>query len=100
MKKSLTSTMQTRRPPTDSDAEALVAFLSTLDHPMNPHRAADDSLSKIARKGKSLFEGKAGCATCHRGQHFTFQGTFDVGLGSPQDAYPEYNPPVLRGLYA
>lgn len=100
VRQSLTSTMQGRQPPTNEDAEALVAFLSTLEHFENPHLAGDGQLTRAARRGKQLFESKAGCAKCHRGPHFTTPEAFDVGLGlSPTDS-KEHNPPSLRGLYS
>ena len=100
MHKSLSSTMQTRTPPTHGDSEALVAFLGTLEHPVNPNRGPDGQLTKLAEQGKVLFSRKAGCATCHTGDHFTSRGTYDVGLGSSRDVYPKYNPPALRGLHS
>jgi len=100
VRQSLTSTMQGRKPPTNEDADALVAFLSTLEHYKNPHLADDGQLTREARRGKQLFEGKAGCAKCHSGPHFTTPETFDVGLGlSPTDS-KEHNPPSLRGLHS
>ena len=92
--------MQTRRTPAKSDLESLVAFLSTIEHPASPHRAADGALTPLQQRGRALFEGKAGCVNCHEGNFLTSKDTFDVGLGSPLDAYPQYNPPSLRGLHA
>jgi DNA-binding beta-propeller fold protein YncE len=40
------------------------------------------SLTAAARRGKMLFEGKAGCATCHPHPTFTSGQTVDPGLGS------------------
>ena len=39
-------------------------------------------LSEAARRGKELFEGKAGCATCHPHPYFTTMKTVDAGLGT------------------
>lgn len=40
------------------------------------------SLTKSARRGKALFEGKAGCVTCHPHPLFTTARGADPGLGS------------------
>ena len=100
MKKSLRSTMQGRQPSTPDDVQALVAFLATLDYPSSPHRTPEGRITEAARRGKSLFEGKAGCVNCHRAPHFTTPETFDVGLGSSGVESQEYNPPPLRGIFA
>ncbi len=39
-------------------------------------------LTPSARRGKELFEGRAGCSTCHPHPHFTSQQTMDAGLGT------------------
>jgi len=40
------------------------------------------TLTDAARRGKAIFEGKAGCATCHPHPSFTSLRTVDPGLGS------------------
>lgn len=89
-----------RQQPSDADAQALVAFLSTLEHFESPHLAADGQLTPDARRGKTVFEGKGGCVKCHHKPFFTTRQTFDVGLTSTRTDSQEYNPPPLRGLYS
>ena len=100
VRKSLVSTMHSRRPPTDDDARALVAFLSTMDHLQSPHLAPDGQLTADAHRGKVVFEGQGECARCHRKPHFTTRQTFDVGLTSAREGSQEFNPPQLRGVYS
>jgi cytochrome c peroxidase len=96
--KSLIDTMLGKEP-TAADVEALAAFLATLASPPNPNRQSGQ-LSEAAARGEAVFRSeKAGCARCHPAPHFTDAQTHDVGLGSPNDAYPEYSAPSLRGVY-
>jgi DNA-binding beta-propeller fold protein YncE len=98
--KSLTDTMQ-GPPPKPGDAEALLAYMRSLQFPPNPNRAPDGSLTPAAGRGKTVFESaNAGCARCHPAPTFTNDGIYDVGLGKPDDAFQGYNPPSLRGVYA
>ncbi|MDG1897651.1 MAG: hypothetical protein P8J37_22355 [Fuerstiella sp.] len=99
MHKSMTSTML-GRDPSDRDVRALLAYLDTLEAPPNPFRNADGSLSDAAGRGRQVFtSGKAGCAECHNGPHFTDGKIHDVGLGSDKDYYDGYNTPSLLGVY-
>lgn len=101
MKKSLTESMATKQPITDQDATALVAYLKTLDHPVNSRSntaATDPALSRKLELGKSLFAGKAGCASCHTGNQYTSDDTFDGKVEDRKDRDPKYNPPTLRGV--
>lgn len=100
MRKSLTETMQGPRP-TDDDVQALVAYLSALAAPPNPHRRGQTELSDVAERGRQVFQSeKAGCANCHRGSYFTDGEIHDVGTGSSRDAYEGYNTPSLIGAYS
>ena len=99
VKNSLTSTMHSRRAPTAEDANAVVAFLSTLKHFESPH-LIQGQLTVEASRGKTLFEGKATCAKCHVPPHFTTSETFAVEPASLSTDMREHNPPSLRGLYA
>ena len=99
MRTSIRDTLATEQPIEDEDIRALVAFLETLTPPPSPHRRPDGQLTSQAQRGQDLFEGKAGCITCHRGEHFTSNAAYKVGLESPRDVYREgFNPPSLRGL--
>jgi len=83
-----------------ADAEALIAYLKTLDYPANPHRNADGSFTEAGKRGEKVFNsGKAGCAKCHNGDHFTDGLNHNVGTGEGGDRYPTYNTPGLRGTY-
>lgn len=98
LRKSLTDTMLGKEP-TEGDIEALAAFVETLVLPPNPNRESG-RLSESATRGEAVFRSdKAGCAHCHPAPHFTDGMTHDVGLGSPDDTYGEYNTPSLLGIY-
>jgi cytochrome c peroxidase len=93
VKKSLTETMFGPQPTSD-DSRALVAFLATLDHPPNPNNPSD-----ATRRGEALFRGKAKCARCHKGDHYTSDWVYDVGLESDGSPHHLWNPPSLRGVW-
>ncbi|MBW3599389.1 MAG: hypothetical protein KY475_19230 [Planctomycetes bacterium] len=99
MHKSLTETMLGPEPTVD-DAEALAAFLDTLQPPPNPFRNPDGSLTESAQRGEAVFHSeKAGCANCHNGPYFTDGQIHDVGLGAPGDRYRGFNTPSLLSVY-
>ena len=54
--------------------DAMFAFLDNPESfppPKSPYRSKDGELSASAIEGKKLFEGKAGCLSCHGGDNFT-----------------------------
>ena len=93
VKKSLTETMFGPEP-TAEETKALVSFLATLDHPPNPNKTNDAS-----KRGEALFRGKANCIRCHKGDHYTSEGLYDVGLEPDGSPYRTWNPPSLRGVW-
>ncbi len=96
---SFTKSMQGKKPRPD-EVEALVAYMTTLDFPRNPHREADGGLSPAARRGEALFRSpRTNCASCHGGPEFTDGKRHDVGLNERGDVYKGHNPPSLRGVY-
>ncbi len=97
VEKSLTDTLFGSKPAA-GDIEALLAFLGTLDHPPNPHLKADGTMTEAAERGKALFQGKAKCARCHQGDHYTAPKNFDVKIDGDGSRFPLWNPPSLRGL--
>lgn len=92
----LFATGQTPGRPGDEDVKAVIAYLTTLKEPAWP--LAGLSSESIAR-GKAVFESeKAGCANCHPAPLFANGESYDVGTGSPDDVFPTYNTPSLRGV--
>ncbi|MCE9607569.1 MAG: beta-propeller fold lactonase family protein [Planctomycetia bacterium] len=102
MRKSLQDTMLGPEP-TDDDVAALVAYFDGVHAPPNPYAAAaakDTGLATVVERGRAVFEGaKAGCARCHKGDHFTDGQIHDVGLGDAKDVYQGFNTPSLVGVY-
>lgn len=100
VKKSLQTTLSTQHDVTDDDVKALLAYMASLKHPQSPHRDVRGKLTAAAKRGSTLFTGKAGCADCHSPKNeFSSDATYKVGLESKRYFYPEFNPPTLRGLH-
>ncbi len=98
LQKSLADTMHSKQPYSAAELQDLLAYLATLQpRPPAPLAAHSDRAAERDR-GRQVFQGKAGCANCHRGQFYTSEKTYDVGLGSTRYAFPEFNPPSLRGV--
>jgi cytochrome c peroxidase len=93
VKKSLTETMFGPEP-TVEDIKAMVAFLATLDHPPNPNKPCE-----ATKRGEAVFRGKANCIRCHKGEEYTSEGVYDVGLEPDGSPYRLWNPPSLRGVW-
>jgi DNA-binding beta-propeller fold protein YncE len=98
IEKSLTETMFGPKP-TPEEIKALLAFLETLEHPPNPHRGRDGSLTASAQRGQTLFHGKARCVRCHHGENYTSESNYDVKLEPDGSPYARWNPPSLLGLF-
>ena len=69
------------QPLSASDLAALATFVEAMPLVPNPYRGRDGTLSGSARRGKEIFEGRAGCVECHSGESFTSRERADVGLG-------------------
>ncbi len=64
-------------PPSDEDNQAVAEWLDGL----TPVRS-DEVLDELrVAEGRALFEGAAGCADCHSGDHRTNNESVDVGTG-------------------
>jgi cytochrome c peroxidase len=66
--------------------------------PGNPN-CRDGERSDAAVRGQALFEGKARCARCHKGDDYTSGRNYDVKLEPDGSPYLLWNPPSLRGLH-
>ena len=66
-------------------AKAIAAYVRTIvsgNSPYDRFKAGDKSaLSTGAQRGLALFEGKAGCVSCHAGFNFTDENYRNVGVG-------------------
>ena len=66
-------------------AKAIAAYVRTISSGNSPYdrfKAGDKSaLSTGAQRGLALFEGKAGCVSCHAGFNFTDENYRNVGVG-------------------
>jgi cytochrome c peroxidase len=89
---------------TARQTSAIVAYLNTLDPPASPF--SEGTMSPSALRGEALFQGKAGCVSCHRGPLFTdnllhdtavpqVKGGTDPGAPNPPRSF---NTPQLRDV--
>lgn len=81
--------------PTDSEAAALEKYLAQLptrEVVIQPTPVIESAMAR----GKTLFEGKAGCRACHSGSKFTDRKLHDIGTGS--DRQIEFDTPALSGI--
>jgi len=87
-------------PPTDEDAQALIAYLASLRPAPNPRRYADMRRTDAEARGEQIFSGpKGGCATCHTAPHSTDGEVHDLGMGGSNDTYIGFNTPTLTGVF-
>jgi len=87
----------------DDEIEAVSTYLRSLEPEPSPYRKPDGSLTAAAERGKTLFEGKAGCAGCHPAPLFTDKKAYDVGtkydLDRGKKFEGKFDTPVLRECY-
>jgi cytochrome c peroxidase len=77
----------------------MIAYLETLTPPPNPHRGKDGALSAAAQRGKTIFESKARCSRCHKGEFYTSDSNYDLKLGYDGSPFDLWNPPSLLGVW-
>ncbi|MGV3722275.1 MAG: c-type cytochrome, partial [Actinomycetota bacterium] len=81
--------------------EVLHAFrdmLHSFPMPVNPYRTPEGKLTEAAERGRQLFTGKAGCATCHVGERAGGTGLRgSVGTTPGEDA--QLDVPHLVGVH-
>ncbi|WP_052402086.1 cytochrome c peroxidase [Muricoccus aerilatus] len=77
----------------DNLVRALAAWERTLVSPRTRFDAwvegDDRALTPAERRGLSVFNGPAGCATCHEGWAFTDYAFYDIGLPPRPEAPPD-----------
>ncbi|HTE21269.1 MAG TPA: c-type cytochrome, partial [Armatimonadota bacterium] len=80
----------------EPELRAMVEYVKALRLPRNPHRNPDDSFSAAGLRGKTLFTGKAECATCHTGPRAGGQRMGWIG-STPKGV--DLDVPHLAGVY-
>jgi len=82
--------------PDPADVDDLLAYTRSLTPEPNPNLP---DFADAAKRGKVLFDGKAGCATCHPGPYFTDKKAYDMDTGSPSEPDARYDTPSLIEAY-
>jgi YVTN family beta-propeller protein len=87
-----------RYEPEDHEVSYLVAYLETLEPP-SPPPLTKGGLGGVAElnRGRALFDGKAGCVTCHSGTTFQDGKSHNVGTGTIEGE-DRFDTPSLRGV--
>ncbi|MCP4376691.1 MAG: c-type cytochrome, partial [bacterium] len=78
----------------EEDAKAIDAYLMSMKPIPSPF-LVNGELSESAKRGKLLFEKKAGCISCHDGKMHTDLNKYDVGTGKDSEARKEFDTPSL-----
>ncbi|MBC8373726.1 MAG: c-type cytochrome, partial [Planctomycetes bacterium] len=78
----------------EEDAKAIDEYLKSIK-PMPSPFLVNGELSEAAKRGKVLFEKKAGCSACHSGKYYTDGEKYDVGTGKDSEAKKEFDTPML-----
>jgi YVTN family beta-propeller protein len=82
--------------PEPADVDDLLAYILSLTPEPNPNLPL---FAEAAKRGKVLFEDKAGCADCHPAPYFTDKETYDVGTGTANEPDGRYDTPSLVEAY-
>jgi len=82
---------------TERKAQYIDEYLKSLKPIASPY-LVDGKLSKAAKNGEKLFS-KAGCSQCHSGPLYTNMGKYDVGTGTDEEDYKEFDTPTLMEVW-
>jgi YVTN family beta-propeller protein len=76
--------------PTTDEHRALSAYIASIMPPpaANGHTRRDGALSELGLEGKAIYEGKAGCASCHPLPLTTSRAVLGVGVTEGVTAVP------------
>lgn len=89
-----------RDPDQEGEVHAIASYCRTLlagDAPADRFAAGDAAaISAAAKRGRVLFFGKAGCASCHLGPNFTDEAFHDIGIGQ-EDPQRRFYPAGVAG---
>jgi len=75
--------------------DAVNAYLKSVEPIPSPYLAQDGGLTEAAQRGKEIFNGKAGCVSCHMPPYYGDRTKYALGLGSDDDRNREFATPML-----
>ena len=87
------------REPEPKDLKDCQSYIASLKPEMSPYRQMGGSLSASAKRGKAIFEEKAQCSVCHKGEYFTDFKLHDVGTVEESDKGAKFVTPTLREVW-
>jgi cytochrome c peroxidase len=96
LQNSVEHTMQGNKPLSESHAQALVAYLTSLPTPPPVDQLRGTLDEQAVERGAAIFE-REGCSRCHAPPRYTSAQAYDVGL-EDERGNRHFNPPSLRGL--
>lgn len=88
--------MESPKPISDEDLDALTAYVESLKSPVSPFRDTHGNLNELQKTGKAIFEdpNRGNCNKCHLGEYFTDGQQKLVGKDSLK-----INTPSLNGMW-
>ncbi len=75
--------------------DAVNEYLKSLEPIPSPYLTQDGCLTESAKRGKAIFDGKAGCVKCHMAPYYGDRSKHTFGLGSDDDRDREFATPIL-----
>ncbi len=75
--------------------DAVNVYLKSLEPVPSPYLTKEGCLTKSAKRGKKIFDGKAACVTCHMAPYYGDRSKHIFDLGSDDDRNREFATPIL-----
>jgi YVTN family beta-propeller protein len=82
----------------EEKALAMDAYLKSLRPEPSPY-LRNGELSEAAKLGEELFQGKARCSKCHKGEYLTDMKMHDLHNAGPKDKTSTWDTPTLREVW-
>ncbi len=79
--------------------DTVSAYLKSLEPVPSPYLNPDGTLTAEAKRGKRIFEGKAGCVKCHTPPYHADKKKYVLGLGSDDERDRPFATPILIELW-
>lgn len=79
----------------DDRLDDVDVYLKSLKPVPSPYLEPDGTLTDSAKRGKTIFNGKAGCVRCHTPPYYGDKRKYVLGLGSDSERNREFATPIL-----